>query len=93
MTALAKKVFELFGKPELSIKPEGNLLQERKAKVIAMPSRPFINDRGELIIPPTSDPRYHWWAGGQSVAQTLAELNAPPAVWRRYVTGYTETVQ
>ncbi len=34
-----------------------------------------------------------WWAGGQSIAETLAELNAPPEVWRRYVAGYTDTVQ
>ena len=93
---------------DLSPTPEGKLkvkapaplpedlqeaLRQRKAEILALLSRPYINDRGELLIPFTSDPRYHWWAGGQSVAQTLAELNAPPAVWRRYVTGYTETVQ
>ncbi|SRR5712692_7407516 len=44
-------------------------------------TRPYLNDRGELIIPFDCDPRYHWWADGQSVAQTLAELNAPPEVW------------
>ena len=68
-------------------------LRLRKAEILALLSRPYINDRGELIIPTTSDRRYFYWAGGQSLAQTLAELNAPPDVWRRYMTGYTETVQ
>lgn len=67
-------------------------LKQRKAEVLALLSRPYINDRGELIIPFSSDPRFHWWAGGQSIAETLQELNAPPDVWRRYVAGYTETV-
>ena len=93
MTALAKKVFQLFGKPELSTKSEGNLLQEHKPEVLVLPSRPYINDRGELIIPSNSNPRYHWWADGQSIAHTLAELNAPPDVWQRYVAGYTDTLQ
>lgn len=71
-------------------------LQQRKAEVLAFLTnpRPYINDRGELIIPFDADPRYHWWKlGGQSLAQTLAELDAPPEVWRRYVVGYTEAVQ
>ena len=69
-------------------------LRQCKGEVLALLNpRPYINDRGELIIPFASDPRYHWWAGGQSIAETLAELNAPPEVWRRYVAGYTETVQ
>ena len=93
MTALAKKVFELFGKPELSTKSEGTLPPEHTPEVLVLTSRPYINDRGELIIPVNSDPRYHWWAGGQSIAKTLAELDAPPEVWRRYVGGYTDTVQ
>ena len=54
---------------------------------------PLLNARDELIIPFNSEAKYHWWAGGQSIAKTLAELNAPPDVWRRYVAGYTETVQ
>ncbi|SRR5712692_6117453 len=60
-------------------------LRQRKAEVLALLNpRPYINQRGELIIPFDSDPRYHWWAGGQSIAATLAELNAPPDVWARY---------
>ena len=31
---------------------------------------------GDLSIPFDSDPRYHWWKGGQSVKATIAELKA-----------------
>lgn len=77
---------------KLRISPRGVLpaelrenLKQYKAEVLALlvqqssRPRPFINDRGELIIPFESDPRYHWWKlGGQSLAATLAELNASP---------------
>jgi hypothetical protein len=57
-------------------------------------TRPHLNGRDELLIPFNSDPKYHWWKpGGQSIAQTLTELNAPAEVWRRYIGSYTETRQ
>ena len=51
---------------------------------VSLHAKPYINHRGELIIPFDGDPKYHWWAGGQSVAATLRELNAPREVWERY---------
>lgn len=39
---------------------------------------------GDLHVPFNAHPGYYWWLGGQSVIRTLAELNAPPPVWRRY---------
>jgi hypothetical protein len=68
-------------------------LRQYKTEVLTLLTRPYINDRGELIIPCDCLPRYRWWAGGQSIAETLTELNAPPEVWRRYVAGYTDTMQ
>lgn len=59
-------------------------LRQRKAEVLALLREPYISARGELIIPFDCDPRYHYWAGGQSVAATLRELGAPPEVWVRY---------
>jgi hypothetical protein len=48
-------------------------------------SKPYITDDGELIIPFDSDPKYHFWKPcGQSVAETLRELNAPDWVWKKY---------
>ncbi len=46
---------------------------------------PFLNERGELIVPWNADVRYRWWDGGQSVQATLEELDAPPEIIRRYV--------
>ena len=41
--------------------------------------RPFLTAAGDLVIPFDSDPKYHWWKGGQSVKQTLAEVRARKA--------------
>jgi hypothetical protein len=35
---------------------------------------PFLTAGGDLSIPFDSPERYHWWRGGHSVAQTLAEV-------------------
>ncbi len=40
--------------------------------------RPFIDTDGGPVIPFESDSRYHWWAGGQSVEETLKEIQ-----WQR----------
>lgn len=60
-------------------------LKQHKAEVLALLTPPYITDRGELIIPLTSDRRYHWWNGGQSIRETLRELHAPAEVLARYV--------
>jgi len=33
--------------------------------------KPYINQRGGLIIAFDSDPRYHYWNGGQEIQETL----------------------
>jgi len=35
---------------------------------------PFLTADGTLSIPFDSPERYHWWKGGQSIAETLAEV-------------------
>ena len=40
------------------------------------PKEPFLTAGGDLSIPFDSDPKYHWWNGGQSVKQTRAEVLA-----------------
>lgn len=99
---LERQGFTLLPLPEgkLAVKPAEKLtdalreeLRARKAEVLTFLTRPYLTSNGELRIPFTADRRYHWWAGGQSIAQTLAELNAPPDVWRCYVGMYTETKQ
>lgn len=46
---------------------------------------PYLDERSTLIIPTDSDPKYHYWKGGQSVVTTLKELNAPLEVIQRFV--------
>ena len=48
-------------------------------------TNPYLDERGTLIIPTDSDPKYHYWKGGQSVVTKLKELGAPLAVRRRFV--------
>lgn len=45
---------------------------------------PYITPEGNFIIPFDADQKYHHWRGGQSLATTLLEINAPFDVWRRY---------
>lgn len=35
---------------------------------------PHLTPGGTLVIPFDSDPKYHWWKGGQTAAQTRAEV-------------------
>jgi hypothetical protein len=46
--------------------------------------RPYLDRNNTLRIPFDSDPKYHWWAGGQSIAETLAQLEVSPEIWRQY---------
>ena len=44
---------------------------------------PFLTAGGTLVIPFDSPERYHWWRGGQSVAETLSEVRAALATNER----------
>lgn len=37
-------------------------------------TEPYVTDFGVLVIPWNSPKKYHYWAGGQSVCDTLKEL-------------------
>lgn len=45
---------------------------------------PYIDQTGAIIIPFTADEKYHYWPGGQSMSDTLMELNAPENIWRNH---------
>lgn len=48
-------------------------------------SKPYISERGELIIPDDCDPKYYYWAKcGQSLYETLRELNVSDEIWKKY---------
>lgn len=46
--------------------------------------QPCLASNGELRIPRDAPQRYKWWAGGQSLWQTLAEIKAPLKTWKLY---------
>ena len=50
-----------------------------------MASKPYLTETGELIISSDAPVEYKWWDGGQSVKETLEELNAPEEVVHRYI--------
>ena len=57
-------------------------------KDIQKVNRPYVDKHSVLVISFDSDPRYHWWAGGQSVLETLRELRAPKEVIAMYDPGW-----
>ena len=75
----------------VTIKPEGDLLaiapagkvspamladiRQHKPELLARLTLPHWR-AGRLVIPFTSDRRFHWWEGGQRIGETKQEL--PP---------------
>lgn len=45
--------------------------------------KPYIDTDGNLRIPFDSAARYHWWKGGQSIAETLREVGTSEAAFAR----------
>jgi hypothetical protein len=94
LSDLQRQGFTLIPLPEgkLAVKPADRItddlrrhIRQCKGEVLALLTRPHINARGELIIPFTADPKYYWWADGQTILDTLRELGAPPSGVARYV--------
>lgn len=46
---------------------------------------PYLTENGELIISSDAPSKYKWWDGGQSVKETLEELEASEEVMDRYI--------
>jgi hypothetical protein len=52
-----------------------HIIKDSDLSVPSVPRRqPHFTAGGVLVIPFDSDPKYHWWRGGQSVADSIAEL-------------------
>ena len=67
---------------EHTVSEETNIFsaeQQDNAATIHYP-KPFITN-GELRIPLDCHPTYKWWNGGQTIYETLTELEAPRRVW------------
>ncbi len=53
--------------------------------------KPYISAFNTLVIPWNSDPRYHYWKkSGQSILQTLKELEADGEILKRYKSLYSD---
>jgi hypothetical protein len=46
---------------------------------------PYLTENGELIISSDAPSKYKWWDSGQSVKETLEELEASEEVMDRYI--------
>ncbi|QQR80745.1 MAG: hypothetical protein IPJ69_00835 [Deltaproteobacteria bacterium] len=46
---------------------------------------PYLKNGNELIVSTRVSPKYQWWAGGQSLKQTLRELGACEETIKCYV--------
>jgi len=88
---------DLIVKPTSAVTPQLRQIIKTNKKVLLDTLRanlcPYLSGNDELILPHTADPRYHYWAGGQSLQRTLAELNAPAEVRVRYVTSEERMVE
>jgi hypothetical protein len=68
--------------------PEENFFGDDPEPVQSVPQPapslplPYLTPGGTLVIPLDSDPKYHWWKGGQSVKATMAEVQARMAAAR-----------
>jgi hypothetical protein len=38
--------------------------------------KPYLKPNGDLVIQFNSDPKFHWWKGGQKVNKTIEQLRA-----------------
>ena len=46
---------------------------------------PYLKDGCELVTPLSAPDRYRWWQSGQSIFETLLELDAPNSVVEDYI--------
>ena len=56
-------------------------------------SLPFIDKNNDLIIPCSTELKYRWWQGGQSVLETLLELGAGEDILDRCVANWRERME
>lgn len=75
-----------FGEGVRSVRESGAAV--KPPEPAGLPRRwPFLTPDGTLSIPFDSPERFHWWKGGQSVKETLAEVRAWMAADRKEQNG------
>ncbi len=76
------------GSAQAKIKPPWEKNKTAVEKIAQQPQQtalPYIKNGWELIIPTNCPDKYKWWAGGQSIFETLLELNAPNSLIKEHV--------
>jgi hypothetical protein len=51
---------------------KGQAIEELRREIEE--KKPYLDQYGDLVIPTGCDPKYHWWNGGQSISDTINEL-------------------
>jgi len=70
--------------PSVPDVPKPSDEKDSKTPVPSVPNhlpKPYIDTDGNLRIPFDSAARYHWWKGGQSIAETLREVGTSAAAF------------
>lgn len=62
------------GVPVLPSEPSGNEVAMDSETAVRAVRMPHFTPGGTLVIPFDSPERFHWWKGGQSIAETRAEI-------------------
>lgn len=60
--------------PEVPFDSFGSTEESRFPEFAPPPPMPYLDESGDLVISFGSDPKYHWWSGGQSVDETIKEI-------------------
>jgi hypothetical protein len=64
-----------------------DLLKEHKSEIVTLVAEwqkggPFLQPNGNLVIPFSSEPKYHWWNGGIPLSEIRREFsNGPYGPW------------
>jgi hypothetical protein len=78
-------------KTDFEAYPEHNVVDDSSTSDTTKPA-PYLDKKGDLIIPADSDIKYHWWGKGQSILSTLLELQASDGIIKRYVRNWQDKV-
>jgi TubC N-terminal docking domain len=70
---------------ELDEELKHNLKQHKTEIIQLIQPKPYIKNGSELIIPSGCHPKYRWWDNGQSVFETLLELDAPDSMIENHI--------
>lgn len=84
-SGLADKPISQYSKQEVEILVQACINALKPDQKTEYVTKPYLDSNGDLRIQFNSDPKYHWWKCGQSLLETLRELDASEETIRKYV--------